>query len=206
MGGPPAARAALAALLLAASAACNSSSKADRDTAAANTVATEPAPTTTTNPYAIPAVIDEAYVNRVLAGLDAAMGDVTRLVVQTRTITREAFDRMKALYADNDNLQLTIDSFESDMRNNFAGYRSAPGNKVSRVTQLITVRSNCIFAQVTRDYSAVGINSSSSDIQWIALRPVDRARDPQGYNQTNWAFAYEGFTESRNRPRDPCAA
>ena len=43
--------------------------------------ATLPQATTTTDPYAVPAVIDEAYVNRVLAGLDQAVGEVTRLVV-----------------------------------------------------------------------------------------------------------------------------
>ncbi|MFN2504089.1 MAG: hypothetical protein ABR540_07650, partial [Acidimicrobiales bacterium] len=44
------------------------------------TVGTEAPSTTSADPYAVPAVIDEAYVNRVLAGLDAAVGEVVRLV------------------------------------------------------------------------------------------------------------------------------
>ncbi len=67
--------------------------------------ATVPQPTTTTDPYAVPAVIDEAYVNRVLAGLDQAVGDIVRLVVSTRDIPPEVIDRLKAMYV-GDALQL----------------------------------------------------------------------------------------------------
>ena len=93
-------RAVLACILLAALAACSDSSS-DKASPAA-TVATEPAPTTTIDPYAVPPVIDVAYVNRVLAELDRVMGDVTRLVVRTRTIPPEAYDRLRALYPDDE--------------------------------------------------------------------------------------------------------
>src|SRR5436305_12121423 len=112
----------LASLALTASLAC-SPSAADKGRPTSDpTLATEPAPTTTTNPYAVPTVIDAAYVNRVLAGLDAINGDVTRQVVSTRTIPRDAYDRMRALYGDDHWLQLRIDSFQSDLRRNLAGY------------------------------------------------------------------------------------
>ena len=115
VGGRTATRVALAALLLAASAACNSSDP-DRDPASPNTVATEPAPTTTANPYAVPAVIDATYVNRVLAGLDALKGDATREIIRAKTITTDAFDRLRAIYDSNEFLQLTIDGLEADVR------------------------------------------------------------------------------------------
>jgi hypothetical protein len=198
-------QAAVAALLLTALAACSSSSGADRDTATAQTVATEPPTTTTTNPYAVPAVIDAAYVNRVLAGLDAQMGDVIRLVFDTRTIPREAYDRMRAIYYDDQGLQLAIDGFQRSMRNGFAGYRPEPGNIVSKVDQILSAATTCIFVQVSRDYSAIGLQSTTRDIQWIALRPLIPQRDPQQFNQTNWSFSYEGYTETRSRPTDQCA-
>jgi hypothetical protein len=206
LGGRKAVQAALATLLLAASAAACSPSDADRGTAAPNTVATEPPPTTTINPYAVPTVIDEAYVNRVLAGLDAVMGDVTRLVLQTKTIPREAYDRMRSLYGDDDRLQLAIDTFQSDLRRNLAGYRDDPGNKVTTVTSLLTVLPTCVFARVVRDYSAVGVNPRANDIQWIAITPLDPARDPHNYNTTSWAYKYEGFPPDRTQPANPCAA
>lgn len=195
----------LAALLLAASPACSDSSP-DKASPTA-TVATEPAPTTTTDPYAVPAVIDAAYVNQVLAGLDRVMGDVTRLVVRTRTIPPEAYDRLRALYPDDERLQRSIDSFQRDLRQNLSGYRADPGDKASTVTQLITATPACIFTQVERDYSNVGTTPLSAlNAQWIGLKPLDTKRDPSGYNLAKWVFVYEGFPPDRSQPPNPCAS
>ena len=194
----------MATLLLVALAACNSSNGADRGSAA-STVATEPAPTTTTNPYAVPAVIDEAYVNRVLAGLDAVLGDVVRLVVGTRTITREAYDRLRAIYAFDERLQLALDNFESDMRNGFMGYKSNPGNKTTTVRRLFTASTSCIFAEVERDFSSVSLSPNPVNPQWIGLRPLEASRDQGGYNPTQWAYIYDGFPPNRMQPPNPCS-
>ena len=201
--------AAVAAMALLASAACSSGggSKGSAGAGATVTVATEVPRTTTTNPYAVPAVIDIAYVNRVLAGLDAAMGDALRLVVSTRTVPREAYDRLRAMYATDDSLQLAIDLFQSAIRKNFAGYNAEPGNQLSTVSELLTNRNECIFARVRRDYSAIGPGATAtSDKNWVALRRLDGSRDPSGYNRVGWAFAYEGFAPNRTQPADPCAS
>jgi len=198
---------ALTGLLLAASAAACDSSSGGARSSASNTVATEPAPTTTTSPYAVPAVIDAAYVNRVLAGLDAAVGDVIRLVVTTRTIPPEAYDRLRALYSSADHLQLAIDGFQLDMRRGFAGYKAPPGNKRTEVTEMIMGSPTCIFARVSRDYSAVSLTASAAvDVQWIGLRPLDRTLDPNHYNSTQWSIIYEGFPRDRSQPPNPCAS
>jgi len=194
----------VAAMLLLMTAVACGPSKDQATPAPIVTVATEPERTTTTNPYAIPAVIDAAYVNRVLAGLDAITGDVVRLVLKTKTIPREAYDRLRAIYATDDWLQLEIDSFQKDLRNGLTGYRPDPGNAITTATQLITVTPTCVFARVNRDYSAVGTNSTTSDTQWVALRPLSTDRDSQRYNPTTWALAYEGYTQTRNQPPDPC--
>lgn len=202
MGGKVAFRAVMAASALAASA-CSSSSTGAAGPSA--TVPTEPPTTTTTNPYAVPEVIDVAYVNRVLAGLDALRGDLTRLIVTSRTIPREAYDRMRAMYGTDEWLQLRIDTFQSDMRRGFSGYKLDPGNQITIVNQLLTARKDCIFARVTRDYSAVGPGASSiSDKNWVGLIPLDRSRDPKGYNQTQWSLSYDGFPPDRSQPADPC--
>ena len=54
-----------------------------------------PQGTTTTNPYAVPPVIDEPYVNRVLAGLDHSVGDAVRLAMRTRLMDEEVFYRLQ---------------------------------------------------------------------------------------------------------------
>lgn len=195
----------MVAVALLAPTAC-SNGAADRDSAGANpTLATDPPTTTTTNPYAVPAVIDVAYVNRVLAGLDAAMGDATRLVLRTRTIPREAYDRLRAIYGNDDWLQLAIDNFQADMRRQFTGYRAEPGNKISTVTELITSSPSCVFVRTVRDYSPIGASSKTADVQWIALKPLQMSRDPNGYNPTGWAFIFEGFPIDRSVPANPCA-
>jgi len=203
MGGRAAIRTALAMLVLTASAACTASA-ADKAGPTA-TVATEPPRTTTTNPYAVPAVIDIAYVNRVLAGLDAAIGDVTRLVVRTRTIPPEAFERLKAIYGDPRLLQLAIDSFQNDVRKGFSNYRPNPGNESTSVQQLIATRPNCIFARVARDYTAVGTKvSSEAGVEWIGLKPLTSSASDAAYNPTSWTLIYEGFPPNRIQPPDPC--
>lgn len=195
----------LAALALTAPVACsNSSSEKAGPTA---TVATEPAPTTTTDPYAVPTVIDVPYVNRVLAGLDAAMGDVTRLVVRTQTIPPEALNRLRAAYKDPDYLQIQIDNFQSDMRKGFSSYKAEPGNQVTTVAQLINAGPTCIFARVQRSYAAVSASGSSdAHVLWVALQRLDPIRDPDRYNPTQWAYIYDGFPPDRSQPTDPCTA
>ena len=163
-----------------------------------------PAPTTTTNPYAVPAVIDEAYVNRVLAGLDAVFGDATRTMIRTKTITADVYDRLRSIYGSNDLLQLVLDLIQEEMRSGFADYKPNPGNKVTTANQIISAGPTCIFVRVQRDYSAVALSSDPVNPQWIALKPLESSRDPKGYNPTTWAMVYDGFPRNRSQPPNQC--
>ena len=172
------------------------------------TVGTAPAQTTTTNPFAVPAAIDAAYVNRVLGGLDAAVGEVVRMVVASKTIPREASDRLRALYANDPLLQLKIDGFQADIRRDLAGYRlPIPGNKKTEVVELISASKSCIFSKVHRDFTAVSSSTRPElSTQWVAIRPLDVVRDPFGYNTLGWAFAYDGFEPGVLPPgSNPCS-
>lgn len=171
------------------------------------TVGTAPPVTPTTDSYAVPAVIDAAYVNRVLEGLDAAVGEVVRIVVRTRGIPQEAIDRLRALYLDGVRLQLELDSFQDDIRDNFRAYRADPGNKLTSVAEVITGSSACIFVEVLRDYSQVSNNpGDNTSIEWVGLKPRDPSRDPARYNQTPWMIVVDGFQRDLSQPRNPCAA
>ena len=195
---------AVALTILLASSACTRSAT-DRGTAG-GTVATEPLPTTTTNPYAVPAVIDVAYINRVLAGLDAVRGNTLRIVIRTNTIPPEAYDQVKALYTNPAPMQETIDGYQRGIRERFVNYKPDPGNRISTVARIVTTQPTCIFVQVKRDYSAVSLNPTGDfQTQWVGLRPLDQARDPHGYNPTSWAYVYDGFEPDRSQPSDPCA-
>ncbi len=183
-------------------AAC-SSSKAGV-TAARKDIATAVANTTTTNPYAVPPVIDIAYVNRVLAGLDAAVGDVVRFVVKTKPAPHEITLQLKPLYTDH-MASLQLEGFHQDSIEDFEGYRATPGNKISKVVELVSATSTCIFAHLSRDYGPV-VDVPNPDLsdQWVALVPKELARDPNSYNVTGWMYAYDGFEIDHLRPKNPC--
>lgn len=165
------------------------------------TVPPAPASTTTTNPYAVPEVIDAAYVNRVLQGLDAAMGDIVRLVIATRDIPPEAVDRVKAVFLDREGQNLELAGLSHDLREGFGAYRENPGDRRSTVTEVLAATPSCVFVRVDRDYSEVGIHQSSKPSrEWIVLKPLDPAQDPHSYNPTPWAFAAIGVEP----PPNPC--
>jgi hypothetical protein len=166
--------------------------------------ATVPQATTTTNPYAVPAVIDVTYVNRVLAGLDQALGDVLRMVVDAKKISDEAVDRLEALYV-GDYLTLTIGSLQKSLLGDFKGYEVPPGNQVTTAVELITVGPQCIFARVDRDFSAVSTRKDAPVLtQWVALVPRDPLRGPNHLNSTSWMFIYDGFPADHSQPENPC--
>jgi len=171
-------------------------------TAPLGPTATVPQATTTTDPYAIPSVIDEAYVNRVLAGLDRSVRDVTRMVVQQRTLPPDAVEQLKDIYVDGQLLQLVVDTYQRDILTGLEGVRSEPGNRKTTVTQLITAKQSCLFAKVHTDASEVTVTPRAGVEQWIALIPVK----PMASNPTRWGFVYEGFTPELTAPEDPCDA
>ncbi|MGH9277790.1 MAG: hypothetical protein ACRD12_06735 [Acidimicrobiales bacterium] len=171
------------------------------------TVPTAPETTTTTLPYAVPPVIDAAYVNRVIDGLDAITGDANRLVVETRTTPREVFDRMRAIYARDEDVDLRLKDFANAVSRGLPYVKPNPGNRKSVVREILSSSPNCIYVRVNRDYSSLAFGAATDTTEWIAIRPLDRARDPYGLNPTGWAYVFEGFISDRGRPeRDPCLA
>jgi len=166
--------------------------------------ATLPQATTTTNPYAVPAAIDEAYVNRVLARLDQSFGEVTRIVLRERAVSQEAVDRLSALYR-GEFLELRVASFESDLQKNFSTYRENPGDRKTVASRLINVSPSCIFVEVARDYSAVASSpAAAGSTEWVAITHTAEAGSLD-HNPTRWIYIYDGFMKSRTEPMDPCA-
>jgi len=167
--------------------------------------ATLPQGTTTTNPYAVPAVIDEAYVNRVLAGLDQVVGDAIRLLAQRRLLDEDVYYRLRAV-SSGDVFQLKLDGLQTDLLGGMSGYPESPGNKLTTVSRVISASSSCIFAEVLKDFSAVNADGASNlSRQWIALVPLDPPRDAGSYNPTRWMFIYDGFSPDRTEPPNPCS-
>ncbi len=181
-------------------------SSGDEPAAPTATLGTAPATTAAADPYAVPPVIDEAYVNRVLEGLDAAVGDVVRIVVRERTMPREVLDRLDALYL-GEFVQIQRDLLAADLQSGLSNFKPVPGNQRTVVSELISSSPSCIFARVERDYSAVAVTPNRAlDVQWVVLRPLDPSQDPSNYNPTPWVYVYDGFQRDRTAPPNQCAA
>jgi hypothetical protein len=164
------------------------------------TVPTELPATTTTDPYAVPAVIDTAYVNRVLAGLDALTGEAFRLYMRDRRITPEISDRIKAAYGSGELYDLVVRTFEAEKDTRLS---TPPGNAVTTVTRLITAAPTCIFSQVARDFRPVGGTEASARL-WVGLRPRASSNDAGGQNPTPWIYFVDGVRPDRSEPANPC--
>lgn len=171
------------------------------------TVPTEAPTTTTTNPYAVPAVIDAAWINRVLAGLDAANGDVVRAAIANRTLSVDLLDRLRSLYADPDQFQLALDVLQDANRGGFANYLANPGNVLTTVVDIISTAQSCVYIKVKRDYSLVTkTTSATASTQWIAIKALDATLPASRLNPIGWTYIYEGFTRNLQAPTvNPCS-
>ena len=171
------------------------------------TVPTAPATTVTTNPYAVPAIIDVAYVNRVLAWFDQANGDLVRNFIAARAITPEIVASLRAVNASEGMFQVNLDSLQYTLRTGFSGFLPNPGNVRTVVVELLSAKSSCFYAKVDRDGSAVAkAPNPSLRTQWVALRRLDSP--PSAANPTGWGYILNGggFGAAPRAPdTDPCA-
>ncbi len=145
-----------------------------------------------------------AAVNQALAGLDAVMGDLQRVLVKERRITTEVTDRLQAIYTGPEILN-QIDAFRADVANGLTGYKNPPGNRVTTVSRLITASPICVFAEVNRDYAPVteGLAPRPASL-YVILVDKAEADDPRQLNPTPWAMLYDGVQADGSQPEDVC--
>lgn len=148
----------------------------------------QPLPTTVEDTFAVPDVIDAAYVNRVLAELNRIDGDFNRLLVKTHTVEPKARALLRAIFND--------PALDDEMRSletlDYGNFKRPPGNRRTTVTEVVTGRPTCILAKVTYDFSAVAVATGSypGEVDIVTLRPKQEGADPHGKNPTPWAFSH----------------
>lgn len=155
------------------------------------------------DPYAVPAHITPAYVQRVLDALDAVDGDATRLIVANRALVKPALYRLEAIDSQ---------SWFGEMTNTWAGqiaqgltnYQASPANKRDAVQHLISSSRSCIFVKVTTDYSAVARSHGPPQVNYIVLRPSPPPAAYDDFNPTPWVIDLEGYNSQGLEPSDPC--
>lgn len=173
----------------------------------AATVPTAPDTTATTNPYALPPVIDAAYVNRVLAWFDQVEGDVVRHVIAARTLTPEDVAVLRSINASDGLFQVALDAYQYTLRTGLGGFLPNPGNVRTVVVEILSAKNSCVYVKVDRDASAVARNPNPSlRTEWVALRRLDSPPGPS--NPTGWGYVLNGGgggASPRPPDRDPCA-
>lgn len=173
---------------------------------AGRTVETLPPPveTTSTTPadYAVPPVIDVAYVEKVMAALDRVYGDAIRTLAAERQITEQFLSRLAAIYGDRF-FRLAQESWTKEIGAGLRSLAATPGDPKTAVVFLVRQDSTCVIAAVRRDFRAIRSTAPTATPQrFVALVP----RPPATNNPTGWVMAYDGWTTTGEAPEDPCDA
>jgi len=172
-------------------AASASTSSVPTSSPAASTTAGVSAPTTTTvgaDPFAIPEVIDAAYVNRVLAALYAVDGDITREILRTGTIGMHALSRLGAIYAE-PQLSLEVEGLPTVLEGERSRFRDPPGDRRFDVRSLHKAGTGCVVALANLSLVEVAITPptlAANEAYLIALVPKKPQSDPEELNPTPW--------------------
>ena len=189
---------------LAVLAACSPGTKPG-GTATLQTAPPSTAATTTTDPWAVPATITPAYLDRVLAELDHIDGDAKRDARKANSITPLFTQLEEAIRAGPADLVLVTRDWEANITDGFANIRTVPGDRKTEVLQILQAPPPCVLAAVSVDFSAVTAGPSRAYPPWfVALIPTS----PSVLNPTGWQFADDGFEPGGVGP-DPkraCAA
>lgn len=147
--------------------------------------------------FAVPAPIDEAYVERVLQVLDQVQGDVVRRIVETGALTANDRVALRAVFLDPE-LRAQTEGFAALVQS-MDRLRKPPGDNRTTVVRLLTARPDCIYAETTVDVSATVADPPPPFTSFVALRPSRPGDDPQDVNPTPYAVAAE-----HPEARDPC--
>lgn len=165
-----------------------------------------PASTSTAPDYSVPAVIDIAYVEKVMEALDHVYGDAIRILAKERQITKEFLEHLAAIYGDRF-FRLAQDAWVREVAGGLETLAQSPRDPETTVRELIRADAACAVASVQRDFGPTRVLSPKPTPQrFIGLIPLDPTRDPRKLNPTPWMLAYDGFTDEGQPPPDPCDA
>lgn len=176
--------------------ACNDDAKPDDAQPTDSAETSEPTWTsqTSTNPtlrpddYAVPAVIEAKYVDRVLAALNHVDGDALRLAIKENNLTKDVTDRLTAI-STADWLEFPLGDYSQLQINGWASIKPNPGDRVVTSQDIPIARSDCVLVHATEDSSARLVQPIGPLDVYIVLAPADPALDPRDFNPTPWAIS-----------------
>lgn len=153
----------------------------------------------------IPDVIDEPYINGVLAALDKVDTTAVRVVMETKNVPPEAAEIFNSIYND-EWFTIKVDSWLGQVQRDpeLKGLRRPLGDRHTTVQRLIAASPACVWMSVTRDYSESNANPQPPRTEYLALQPLDPSNDPKDHNPTAWMITADGFNEDGSEPQNEC--
>ena len=167
--------------------------------------ATVPVTSATADPYAVPAKITPAYVQRVLDALEGVNGEATARIVALHRMDDQSAFLLRAVFGDQE-FQTQTQSWASQVAVGLKNYKSSPRPIRDQVQALISGTPRCVFVSVRRDFGGVAINPPPSHVSYIELVPLIPSDDPRHVNPTPWAIGLAGVNSAGVQPQDPCAS
>lgn len=162
-----------------------------------------PSVSTSTAPdYSVPAVIDVAYVEKVMEALDHVYGDAIRILAKERQITKEFLEHLAAIYTPKE-FEIAQEIWVKDIAAGLVGLLPTPGDPRTTVLRLVRVEPQCVVAAVDRDFTATRDRPVVTTPQhFVGLVPSSDASD---LNPTPWRLSFDGFKDDGSEPQEPCA-
>lgn len=166
------------------------------------TVPTAPATTTSTAAvsYDVPATIDKAYIEKVMAALDRVFGETARYLVAKRAADQEFGRYLIATYG-GESLSLTQQIWGQVINDDFRLLRANPGDARTEVRRILVAEPGCIVFEAGRDFSAVfNEPDPAGPARFVGLVPLPPGRDARGHNPTPWIITFDGGFKDGSQP------
>ncbi len=135
-------------------AACSPSIVRASGTASVPTGAPIPTTTTTADPWAVPAVINATYLNRVLAELNHIDGDAYRDARAMNAVTPRYLELERSIRADDAEVALVTKDLRNVIGQHWFNVRQVPGDRRMMVLATVPAAAPCVFAPVSMTSTA----------------------------------------------------
>lgn len=173
---------------------------------ATSTASASATPAPSPEDYTVPAVIDEAYVQRVLTALYDLESEAVRQMVASGEVTSETESLIRATVrvelAERD-----LDAYRQGAAEGFPGVFRPPGNQEVLLQEVVTAKPDCVFARTSRDFTDVLADpGSQAGTTYVQLLLKDSAQDPANSNPTPWIVGGSSLRTDAGQPEDPCEA
>jgi len=147
------------------------------------------APTTTADPWAVPATITPGYLDRVLAVFDHLEGEADRDARANNPITPRFLELERSFRSSEAEVQTNVQVWQHSIQVGFANTVAVPGDPKDTVTQLLTTQAGCVVAAVTHDLSAQAKSPPAFPPWYVAAIPGAA----NALNPTHWVLADDGY-------------